>query len=165
MTSKTNINNGYTCLAVTIISLPLFTDLLQFIAFRDGKILIQHFVHFISVFNHLCLKDCHPPELHWCWYESRLVKLLVFCLLGRKFGQSFFVCVSFIPFYKQAKSVSQQMRNCVCKTQTATTGTRPPLVASQYTMSVLIPRQTLYQRRRDSIMLHRLCNDVSTWCA
>ena len=72
------------------------------------------------------------PELHWCWNESRLVKLLVFCLLSRKFGQSFFVCVSFVSFYKQAKSVLQQMRNCVCKTQTATTGTRPPLVASQY---------------------------------
>ena len=45
MTSKTNINNGYTCLAITIISLPLFTDLLQFIAFCDRKILIQQFVH------------------------------------------------------------------------------------------------------------------------
>ena len=45
MTSKTNIKNGYMCLAITIISLPLFTDLLQFIAFRDGKILIQQCVH------------------------------------------------------------------------------------------------------------------------
>ena len=61
---------------------------------------------FISVFNYLCLIDCHPPELQWYWNESRLVKLLVFCLLGRKFGQSFFVGVSFISFYKQAKSVS-----------------------------------------------------------
>ena len=87
---------------------------------------------FISVFNYLCLKDGHPPELQWCWNGSSLVKLLVVCLLGRKFGQSFFVGVSFVSFYKQAKSMSQQMRNCVCKTQTATTGTRPPLVASQY---------------------------------
>ena len=45
MTSKTNINNGYTCLAITIILLPLFTDFLQFIAFRNKKILIQPFVH------------------------------------------------------------------------------------------------------------------------
>ena len=30
--------------------------------------------------------------------------------------------------------MSQQMRNCVCETQTATTSTRPPLVASQYTL-------------------------------
>ena len=40
--------------------------------------------------------------------------------------------VSFVTVYKMAESVVQQMRNCVCKTQTATTGTRPPLVASQY---------------------------------
>ena len=33
MMSKTNINNGNKCLAITIISLPLFTDLLQSIAF------------------------------------------------------------------------------------------------------------------------------------
>ena len=50
----------------------------------------------------------------------------------QKFWSIFFVGVSFVSFYNQAKSVSQQMRNCVCKTQTATTGTRPPLVASQY---------------------------------
>ena len=37
---------------------------------------------FIFVLNYLCLKDCHPPELQWCWNESRLVKLRVFCLLG-----------------------------------------------------------------------------------
>ena len=40
--------------------------------------------------------------------------------------------VSFVTVYKMAEPVAQQMRNCVCKTQTATTGTRPPLVASQY---------------------------------
>ena len=44
MTSKTNINNGYTCLAIKIISLHLFTGFLQFTAFRDRKILIQQFV-------------------------------------------------------------------------------------------------------------------------
>ena len=37
MTSKTNIINGYTCLPIAIISLPLFIDLLQFIAFREEK--------------------------------------------------------------------------------------------------------------------------------
>ena len=40
--------------------------------------------------------------------------------------------VSFVTVYNMAEPVAQQMRNCVCKTQTATTGTRPPLVASQY---------------------------------
>ena len=44
---------------------------------------------FISVFNYMNLKDCHPPELQWCWYESRLVKLPVICLFCRKFAQSF----------------------------------------------------------------------------
>ena len=48
----------------------------------------------------------------------------------RKFDQSSFVGVSFVSFYEMAESVSQLMRNCVCKTQTATTGTRPPPVAS-----------------------------------
>ena len=80
---------------------------------------------FISVFSYLCLKDYHPPELQWCWNESRLIKLLVVCLLGRIFGPSFFVGVSFVSFYKQAKSMSQQMRNCVNKTQTTTTGRQP----------------------------------------
>ena len=47
------------------------------------------------------------------------------------------MCFFFFSFYKQAKSVSQQMRNCLCKTQTAITGTRPPLVASQYTTYIL----------------------------
>ena len=42
--------------------------------------------------------------------------------------------VSVVTVYKMAEPVAQQMRNCVCKTQTATTGTRPPLVASQYTL-------------------------------
>ena len=38
----------------------------------------------------------------------------------------------FVSFYKIAESVTQQIRNWPCKkTQTATTGTRPPLVASQ----------------------------------
>ncbi|MEW8090092.1 MAG: hypothetical protein AB2784_10760, partial [Candidatus Thiodiazotropha endolucinida] len=50
----------------------------------------------------------------------------------QKIRSIFFVGVSFVTVYKMAESVAQQMRNCVCKTQTATTGTRPPLVASQY---------------------------------
>ena len=99
---------------------------------------------FISLFDYLCLKDCHPPKLQWCWNESRLVKLLVFCLLSRKFGQPFFVGVSFVSFDKQAKFVSQQMRNCVCKTQTATTGTRPPLVASQYMKGIMLDVRARY---------------------
>ena len=39
----------------------------------------------ISVFNYVCLKDCHPPEIQGCWHESRLVKLLAFCLSCRNF--------------------------------------------------------------------------------
>ena len=34
-----------------------------------------------------------------------------------------------------AEFVVQHMRSYVCKTQTATTGTRPPLIASQYTLA------------------------------
>ena len=33
--------------------------------------------------------------------------------------------VSFVTVYKMAEPVAQQMRNCVCKTQTATTGRQP----------------------------------------
>ena len=46
--------------------------------------------------------------------------------------------VSFVTVYKMAEPVAQQMRNCVCKTQTATTGTRPPLVASQYGRTIVV---------------------------
>ena len=42
--------------------------------------------------------------------------------------------VSFICFYKLAEFVVQHIRTCVSKTQMATTGMRPPLVASQYSM-------------------------------
>ena len=69
ITSKTNINNSYMCLAITIISLPLFADLLQFIAFHDRKILIQQFVHVYFCSFYMCLKDCHVPELQLCWNE------------------------------------------------------------------------------------------------
>ena len=44
----------------------------------------------------------------------------------------FFVVIPFVSFYKIAESVTQQIRHCPCPTKTATTGTRPPLVASQY---------------------------------
>ena len=37
--------------------------------------------------------------------------------------------------------MSQQMRNCVCKMQTATTGTRPLLVASQYSVKGTLTRR------------------------
>ena len=90
----------------------------------------------------LCLKGCHPPEMEGCWHEGRLIKLLTFCLLGRKLI-SLFVCVSFVSFYKMTESVVQHMRNCVCKTQTATTGTRPPLVASHYEQIVIASRTVI----------------------
>ena len=37
MTSKTNINNGYTRVAIKIIPFHLFSDFVQFTAFRDRK--------------------------------------------------------------------------------------------------------------------------------
>ena len=70
-----------------------------------------------------------------------MVKSLTFCLPGRNFAQSFLWTFFFVSFYKEAESVVQNMHNCVCKTQTATTGTRPSLVASQYSFAGLI-RQT-----------------------
>ena len=44
------------------------------------------------------------------------------------------------------ESVAQQMRNCVCKMQTATIGTRPPLVASQYIIFPIIGESTVNAR-------------------
>ena len=38
------------------------------------------------------------------------------------------------------------MRNCVCKMQTATIGTRPPLVASQYIIFPIIGESTVNAR-------------------
>ena len=64
-----------------------------------------------------------------CWHEGRLVKLLTFGLPGRKFDQSFF---------REVQSVVQHMHNCGCETQTATTGTRLPLVASQYSKVLVL---------------------------
>ena len=46
----------------------------------------------------------------------------------------FFVRIPFVSFYKIANSVTHQIRNCPRKTQTATTGTRSPLLASQYNL-------------------------------
>ena len=40
--------------------------------------------------------------------------------------------IPFVSFSNVADSVKKQIRNCPYKAQTATTGTRPPLVASQY---------------------------------
>ena len=84
---------------------------------------------FISVFNYVYLKGCHPLEMQGCWHEGRLVKLLTFCLQGRKFDQSSFVGISFISFNKMAEGLAQHISNCVYKTQTATTGTRPASIA------------------------------------
>ena len=58
------------------------------------------------------------------------------CLLFLPYRQRiypvFFMEIPFVSFYKIADSVMQQICNCPYKTQTATTGARPPLVASQY---------------------------------
>ena len=87
---------------------------------------------FISAFNYICLMGCSPQEMPQCWHVGGLGKLSTFCLTDREFNQSFFMEIPFVPFYKVADSVTQQIRNFPYKTQTATTGTRPPLVASQY---------------------------------
>ena len=52
---------------------------------------------FIYVFNYVCLKGCHPPEMQGCWHEGRLVKLLTFCLPGRNFDQCFFRAFPLFP--------------------------------------------------------------------
>ena len=77
---------------------------------------------------------CSPPEMPGCWYLGGLGKLFTFCLVDRKFLTIFFVGIPFVSFYKTAESVTQQIRICPCKTQMVTTGTRQPLVASQYHM-------------------------------
>ena len=88
MTSKTNINNGYTCLAIYN-NLDTFICRLVavYIAIRDRKYLYSNLYMFISVFNYVCLKGWHPPEMQGCWHEGRL--LIIACLQGRKFDQSF----------------------------------------------------------------------------
>ena len=55
-----------------------------------------------------------------------------FLLPRQRILPAFFIRISFVSFYKIAESVTQQIRNWPCKTQTATIGTRPLLVASQY---------------------------------
>ena len=90
-----------------------------------GKYLDKNLYMFISVFNYVCLKGCHQREIRGCWNEGRLVKLLTFCLPGIKFDQSFFESVSFVCFTQITEFAVQHMRNCVCKTQTATTGRQP----------------------------------------
>ena len=67
--------------------------------------------------------------------------------------------VSFVTVYKMAEPVAQQMRNCVCKTQTATTGTRPPLVASQYS------KCSTFQNVRKAMKLTKYVSDyMKTIC-
>ena len=44
----------------------------------------------------------------------------------------FFVEISFVSVFKIAESVTQQIRTCPYETQTASTGTRLPLIASQF---------------------------------
>ena len=71
---------------------------MQFIVIGDREIFIQQLVHVISVFNYVCLNGCHPPEMQGCWHWGRLVKLLTFCLPGRKFVLSFLRVFQLFPF-------------------------------------------------------------------
>ena len=67
----------------------------------------------ISAFNYVCLKGCHPPKMQGSLHEGRLVKLLIFCLTGRKFDQPFFEGMLFVSFYKMAEFAVQQMLSCM----------------------------------------------------
>ena len=100
VTSKTNINNGYTC-PTNYNNLGTFICRLVAVCllFVIGKYLYSNLYIFISVFNCVCLNGCHPSEMQGCWHEGTLVKLLTFCLPGRKFDQFFRVFHSF-PFTK-----------------------------------------------------------------
>ena len=73
---------------------------------------------------------CSPLDMPHCWHVGGLRKWYTFYLPDRECYWSFFVGIPFVSFHKIAESVLQQIRNCPYKTQTAITGTRPPLVAS-----------------------------------
>ena len=75
-----------------------------------------------------------------------LGEIAYFLPIDRKFYQSF-LWIVFLSFYKTAESVTQQIRKCPCKTKMATTGTRPPLVPSQYTPSVYVVEHFLWKRK------------------
>ena len=87
---------------------------------------------FISAFHYIYLIGYGPQEMPRCWHVGVFGKLSTFCLTDREFNQSIFMEIPFVSFYKVADSVMQQIHNCPYKTQTATTATRPRLVASQY---------------------------------
>ena len=59
----------------------------------------------------------------------------------------FFMVIPFVSLYKTADSVRQQIRDCPYKTQTAITGTRPPLVASQYRVMVYLTSIKVMRQR------------------
>ena len=61
-----------------------------------------------------------------------LGEIVYFLRPRQKILPGFFVGIPIVSFYKIAESVTQQIRSCPCPTKTAITGTRPPLVASQY---------------------------------
>ena len=54
-----------------------------------------------------------------------LGEIVYFLSPRQKILPVFFVGILFVSFYKTAESVTQQIRNCPCKTKTATTGMRP----------------------------------------
>ena len=89
----------------------------------------------------MCLKDCHHPELQWCWNEGRLVKLLVFCLIGRNFDQFFFVV--FLLFSCRKKCV------IACAKRK-----RPPLVRGHHwsPASSVTRIKTMYVRARSEVL-------------
>ena len=53
------------------------------------------------------------------------------------------MAIPFVSFYKVADFVTQQIRYCPFKTQTATTGTQPPLVASQFNSLNIIKEKNI----------------------
>ena len=80
VTSKTNVNNGYTCAVIYKNQMLLFASGCSLFLFVIGKTLMQQLVMFISVFNYQCLMGCSSPEMPRCWHVGGLGKLFTFCL-------------------------------------------------------------------------------------
>ena len=94
---------------------------------------------FISVFNHLCLKDCHPPELQWCWNDSRLVKLMSFASQADNLvNLSLYVFLLF-SFINRPNLCRNKCVIACAKRK------RPPLVRGHHWSAASISSKTIFQ--------------------
>ena len=127
ITSTTNINNDYTCAVIYKNQAPLLAGWLQFIPFVNAALCTCLFLYLIIyVCWSVVPRKCRDVGMWVASGNCLLVALQTENLTSLFYGDSF------ISFYKVADSVTKQIRNYRYKTQTAITGTRPPLVASQY---------------------------------